>query len=120
VLGKLPADQNDGRKRSNRQCLDRLDNHTPNLYTELIFWQRLNQNLPERKITISDNRPRTKTEATKQSQSKPRQCLDRLDNQPKRKLETMQTLTDPKYRPRKEELKFARHADYVERSICGA
>jgi len=65
VLGKLPADQNDGEKEATA--------NTPNFYTELIFWQRLNQNLPERKITKSDNRPRTKTEATKQSHSKPMQ-----------------------------------------------
>jgi len=72
VLGKLPADQNDGEKEATA--------NTPNFYTELIFWQRLNQNLPERKITKSDNRPQTKTEATKQSQSKPRQTETQIRN----------------------------------------
>ncbi|MBL0345505.1 hypothetical protein [Candidatus Villigracilis affinis] len=82
--------------------------NTPNFYTELIFWQRLNQNLPERKITKSDNRPRTKTEATKQSQSKPMQTETQAKN-----LESPDGLET---QTAEGELKFAGHSDDDEAS----
>ncbi len=86
--------------------------NTPNFYTELILWQWTKQNLPERQITKSDNQPRTKTEATKQSQSKPMQTETQAKN-----LESPDGLET---QTAEGELKFAGHSDDLERSICGA